>query len=221
MRRLIALAALLSTPAHAAERRWPVGSVERIRIETPVAVHIVTGGGNGVRATAADRATLDALDLRVDGATLTIRGPRGGTALPGVEMIVNTPRLDTLALFAPATVTLDTLRSASATVSVAGAGTVTIARVDADRFAATLVGEGTITAAGRTGEARLAGNGPGTIDAAALAADRAVVQAAGDLIVRAAARTTAQVTAGPDAQVTITGHPQCTIRAAKPANVRC
>ena len=219
MRSLIALAALLATPAEAAERRWPVGSIERLRIEAPVTVRVVTGGGNGVRGTAADRATLDALDLRADGTTLTIRAPRGSTA--PAEIVVATPRLDTIALFAPATVRIDTLRGARATVSIAGAGSVAVARVDAERFDATLVGEGAITAAGRATEARLAGNGPGTIDTAALSAERTVVQAAGDLIVRATSRSTAAITAGPDAQVTIAGHPNCTIRAATPANVRC
>lgn len=218
MRRLIALAALLSHPAQAAERRWPVGSVERLRVEVPVTVHVTTGGGNGVRATAANRATLDALDLRVDGATLTIRAPRGS---PTAELFIATPRLDTLALFAPASVTVDTLRGGRAGVSVSGAGDVTIARVDADTFTATLVGEGTITAAGRAAEVRLAGNGPGTIDTTRLSADRVAVQAAGDIIVRTAARSTAQVTAGPDAQVVIAGRPQCTIRATKRDTVRC
>ncbi|MDR6789017.1 hypothetical protein J2Y58_002386 [Sphingomonas sp. BE138] len=227
MRRLIApvvlAAALLSAPAQAAERRWPVGSVERVRVEAPVKVRIVTGGGNGVRATGADRAVLDALDLRTDGATLTIRALRKGPLAAGMpaEILVATPRLDTLALFAPATVTVDALRGARASVSVAGAGDVTIARVDADTFVATLVGEGTITAAGRAREVRLAGNGPGTLDAGRLLAERAQVQAAGDIIIRAAARSTAQVTAGPDAQVSVEGRPQCTIRAAKPAAVRC
>ena len=219
MRGLIALVALLATPAQAAERRWPVGSIERIRVEAPVTIRVVTGGGNGVRGTAADRATLDALDLRVDGPTLTIRAPRGSTA--PAEIVVATPRLDTIALFAPATVLVDTLRGTRATVSVSGAGSVTVARVDAERFDATLVGEGAITAAGRATEARVAGNGPGTIDTAALSTERTTVQAAGELIVRAGARSTARITAGPDAQVTMTGHPQCTIRAATPANVRC
>lgn len=219
MRGLIALAALLATPAQAAERRWPVGSIERLRVEAPVSLRVVTGGGNGVRGTAAARATLDALDLRVDGTTLTIRAPRGFSET--AEIIVATPRLDTVALFAPATVSVDALRGTRATVSIAGAGSVSVARVDAERFDATLVGEGTITASGRTTEARLAGNGPGTIDAATLLAERTTVQAAGDLIVRAAARSTARITAGPDAQVTISGHPQCAVRAATPANVRC
>ncbi|GAA4215524.1 hypothetical protein GCM10022253_10260 [Sphingomonas endophytica] len=219
MRGLIALVALLATPAGAAERRWPVGSIERLRVEAPVSLRVVTGGGNGVRGTAAARATLDALDLRVDGTTLTIRAPRGFSET--AEIIVTTPRLDTVALFAPATVSVDALRGTRATVSIAGAGSVSVARVDAERFDATLVGEGTITASGRTTEARLAGNGPGTIDAATLLAERTTVQAAGDLIVRAAARSTARITAGPDAQVTISGHPQCAVRAATPANVRC
>lgn len=219
MRGLIALAALLAPPAQAAERRWPVGSIERLRVEAPITVRVVTGGGNGVRGTAADRATLDALELRVDGNTLTIRAPRGNTN--SAELVVATPRLDTVALFAAATVRVDALRGARVTVSTAGAGDIAIGRVEAERFDATLVGEGAITAAGRTVEARLAGNGPGTIDAAALVSERTMVQAAGDLIIRAAARSTAQVSAGPDAQVTIAGHPQCTVRAARPANVRC
>lgn len=219
MRGLIALVALLATPAGAAERRWPVGSIERLRVEAPVTLRVVTGGGNGVRGTAAARATLDALDLRVDGTTLTIRAPRGFSAT--AEIVVATPRLDTIALYAPATVSIDALRGTRATVSIAGAGSVSVAHVDAERFDATLVGEGTITASGRTTEARLAGNGPGTIDATTLLAERTTVQAAGDLIVRAAARSSARITAGPDAQVTITGHPQCAVHAATPANVRC
>lgn len=221
MRRLTALLALLATPtvADAAERRWPVGSVERVRIEAPVSVRIVTGGGNGVRATAADRTMLDALDLRADGATLTIRALRKGPI--AAEVVVATPRLDTLAVFAPATVSLDTLRGTRATVSVSGAGDVTIAQVDADVFVATLVGDGAITVAGRAGEVRLAGNGPGTLDAARVIADRAHVQAAGDIVIHARARSTAQVTAGADAQVRVEGRPQCTIRAATPQNVTC
>ncbi|MEH3122839.1 MAG: DUF2807 domain-containing protein [Sphingomonas phyllosphaerae] len=219
MRGLIALVALLATPAGAAERRWPVGSIERLRVEAPVTLRVVTGGGNGVRGTAADRATLDALDLRVDGTTLTIRAPRSFSG--NAEIIVATPRLDTVALFAPATARIDTLRGGTTTVSVAGAGTVFVGRVDAERFDATLVGDGAITAGGRVTEARLAGNGPGAIDTTALSAERTTIQAAGDLIVRAAARSTARITAGPDAQVTMIGHPQCSIRAATPASVRC
>lgn len=219
MRGLIALAALLAPPAQAAERRWPIGSIERLRVEAPITVRVVTGGGNGVRGAAADRATLDALELRVDGNTLTIRAPRGSTN--SAELVVATPRLDTVALFAAATVRVDALRGARVTVSTAGAGDIAIGRLEAERFDATLVGEGAITAAGRTVEARLAGNGPGTIDAAALVSERTMVQAAGDLIIRAAARSIAQVSAGPDAQVTIAGHPQCTVRAARPANVHC
>ncbi|VXC74930.1 GIN domain-containing protein [Sphingomonas sp. 8AM] len=219
MRGLIALATLFASPAHAAERRWPVGSIERLRIEAPVTVHVVTGGGNGVRGTAADRATLDALELRVDGNTLTIRAPRG--TAKNADLVVATPRLDTIALFSATTVRIDVLRGARVTVSTAGTGSILIGRVDAERFDATLVGEGTITAAGRATETRLAGNGPGIIDAAALASERTMVQAAGDLIVRAAARSVAQISAGPDAQVTIAGRPQCTIRAARPTNIRC
>ncbi len=182
-------------------------------------MRITTGAGTGVRATGPGRAALDTLDVRVDGNTLTIRAPRASAPIGHVTIF--TPRVESIALFVPATVTLDALRGSRASASVAGTGTITIARVDADSFAATLVGDGTISAAGRAAEVRVTGNGPGTIDVAGVASDRIAVQAMGDIIVRAAARTAAQVTAGPDAQVSIAGRPQCTIRAAKPANVVC
>jgi hypothetical protein len=210
---------VLAAPAHAAERRWPVGSVERIRIEAPIDVRITTGAGTGVRATGPARAALDTLDVHVDGDTLTIRAPRASA--PIGTLTIATPRVGSVALFAPSAVTIDTLRGDRASVSVAGAGTITIARVDADSFAATLVGEGAITAAGRAVEVRIIGNGPGTIDASNVVSERVAVQASGDVIVRAAARTAARITAGPDAQVSVAGRPQCAVRAAEPANIRC
>ena len=68
---------------------------------------------------------------------------------------------------------------------------------------------------------RLAGNGPGTLDAGDLSADQLTVQAAGDLIVRAAARYAAQVSAGKEAQVSVSGRPRCTVRAPVATVVRC
>ncbi|WP_294213594.1 DUF2807 domain-containing protein [uncultured Sphingomonas sp.] len=217
MRGLIAVLALVAAPADAAERRWPVGSVERVRVEAPVAVRIVTGGGTGVRATAADRAALDAIDVRVDGATLTIRSAR---AVAG-EVVVMTPRVEAVAVTSATTVAVDALRGSRVMASVVGAGTLSVGRVEADALSVSLVGEGEIVAGGSAREARVTGQGPGTIDLARVATDRLVVQAAGDLIVRAAARDTVQVTAGPDVQVMVAGRARCTVRAPSTAVVRC
>lgn len=216
---ILALALFATAPADAAERHWPVGSVTRLRVDAPVAVRVVTGGGTGVRVTATDRATIDRLEVRADGDTLTIRA-HGGAALSG-EVFVATPRLESVALSAPATVMVDAMRAERVTTLVAGAGTLTVARLDANALAATLSGEGAMTLGGRAREARLIANGPATIDATRVTVDQLSVQATGDSIVRAAARYTAQISAGRDAQVMIAGTPQCTVRAAAPAAVTC
>ncbi|PZQ62018.1 MAG: hypothetical protein DI544_05335 [Sphingomonas taxi] len=219
MRPLILSVLLLAAPTDAAERRWPIGSVERLRIDAPMAVQVTTGAGTGMRASTPDPAALDALDVRVDGGTLTVR-VRSGAPLLGMITIA-TPRLESVAVFAPAAVSVDAMRGDRVTLSVAGAGSLHVARIEADTLTATLVGEGTITAAGRARDVRLAGNGPGTLDAGDLSADQLTVQAAGDLIVRAAARYAAQVSAGKDAQVRVRGRPRCTVRAPVATAVRC
>ncbi|KTT75227.1 GIN domain-containing protein [Sphingomonas endophytica] len=218
MRGLIALLASLAAPGEAAERRWPVGSIERVRVEAPVAVRIVTGGGTGVSATAADRAALEAIDVRVDGTTLTLRARQ----VVAGEVVIRTPRVDSVAVTSAATVAVDAMRGSRVTASMVGAGTLSVGRIEADTLSVALVGEGEIAAAGGSArDARVTGQGPGTIDLARVATDRLAVQAAGDIIVRAAARDSAQVTAGPDAQVAVAGRARCTVRAPKTAVVRC
>lgn len=220
MRRLIvALTLGVAAPADAATRDWSIGSIERLRIEAPITVRVVTDGGTGVRATGPDAAAIAALTVTANGDTLTVRA-RGGATLPGTVTIV-APRLASVAVYATAAVSVEAIAGARVSLSLAGDGTLTVARLDAGALAVTLVGGGRITAAGRGGEVRMIANGPGTIDATALRADQLTVLANGDSIVHAAARYTATVTAGRDSQVTVAGHPRCTLRAARPAGVRC
>lgn len=229
MRRLIAAAgALLAVvaPAQAAERRWPIGSVERLRVEAPVAVRVTTGAGTGVTATASDRAMLDALDVSASGGTLVIRwsaARRGRPATVADRLVVTvaTPRLTGAALYAAAPVTVSAMRGDRVIISNAGAGTLDVARIDATELAATLAGEGTVTLAGRATSVRLVANGPAVLDAQALSADRLNVQASGDAVVRAAARFQAEVIATQAAQVDVAGRPQCAVRAATGSAVRC
>jgi hypothetical protein len=224
VRRLILAAALLAlaaAPASAAERRWPVATVERLRVETPATVRVVVaapgGAGTGVAASAPDPASLDALKVEASGGTLVLRG---GAASAGAVVTVVAPRLAGVAVYAASRVTIAALRGERVELSAA-AGSIDVAAVDAARVGATLAGDATITLAGRSPDATLIANGTGTIDARALATQRLTVRGAGDSIVRAAASQAATVVAIQNAQVSVAGRPRCDVRAVAPASVTC
>lgn len=223
MRRLILVAAALlaSAPAPAAERRWPVATVERLRVETPATVRVVVaapgGASTGVAASAADPTVLDTLKVEANGGTLVLRG---GAASAGAVVTVVAPRLTGVAVYAPAAVAIASLRGERVELSAA-AGSIDVAAIDAARLSATLAGDATITLAGRSPDATLIGNGTGTIDARGLATQRLTVRGAGDSIVRAAASQLATVVAIQGAQVSVAGRPRCDVRAVAPASVTC
>lgn len=224
MRRLILAAALLTlaaAPATAAERRWPVATVERLRVETPATVRVVTaasgGAGTGVSANAPDPASLDALKVEASGGRLVVRG---GAASAGAIVTVVAPRLAGVAVYATSRVTIAAMRGERVELSAA-AGSIDVAAVDAARVSATLAGDATITLAGRAADATLIANGSGTIDASALATVRLTVRGGGDSIVRAAASQAATVMAIQGAQVSVAGRPRCDVRAVAPATVAC
>ncbi len=226
MRRLIALALplLLPAPAQAAERVWAIGSVERLRVEAPVEVRVVTGGGNGVSARGDDAKALATLDVTVSGGTLVVRRPGGRLAAPDpthMVVTVRTPRLEGAALYAAATVTVDAMKGDRVALSVTGGGQLAVARVAATELVATLAGDGAMALAGRSADTRLVANGDGTIDAAALIADRLDIQALDRVQVTAAARDGARINAIGDAAVTVSGRPACSVRRSGAARVSC
>lgn len=224
VRRLILAAAPLAlgaAPATAAERRWPVATVERLRVETPATVRVVIaapgGAGTGVSASAADPAALDTLRVEASGGTLVLRG---GAASAGAVVTVVAPRLIGVAVYAASRVTIAAMRGERVELSAA-AGSIDVASVDAARLTATLAGDATVTLAGRAPDATLIANGTGTIDARALATQRLTVRGAGDSIARAAASQAATVVAIQGAQVSIAGRARCEVRAVLPAAVTC
>ncbi|WP_375251025.1 GIN domain-containing protein [Sphingomonas sp.] len=215
---------LIAAPAVAAERVWSIGSIERVRVEAPVEVRIVTGAGNGVRATASDAATLARLTVVANGDTLLIRQPRGAapaTADDRATVTVSTPRLAAVALYSAATVAVDAMRGDRIDLSVTEGGTLTIEQIDSPMLAATLVGDGAMTLAGRAGDVRLIANGHGVLHAAGLAVDRLAVQALDTAEVTATARFAASVNATGTSLVTVTSPSPCTVRRSGDAQVTC
>lgn len=218
------LSIALSAPAQAADRAWSIGSVERLRVEAPVAVRVVTGAGNGVTAQGDDARALAALDITASAGTLVVRRAGGRRAAPDMTHIVvtvRTPRLEGAALYAAAAVSIAGMAGERVQLSVTGGGTLAVERIAATALVATLAGDGAMTLAGRSGDARLVANGTGTMDAGALLADRLDVQALDKVRVVAAARDTARVNAIGEAVVTVNSRAPCTVRTLGAATVTC
>lgn len=225
--RWLLLTTLIATPALAAERTFPTGSFERVRVEGPFRVRIATGGSPGAKASA-DQGTLDRLSIEVSGATLTVRMGGGGWAerprlaratVPVITL--STPRLAALAISAGAEVEAGTMRASRVDLTVTGPGRLAVARVEADQLIATTVGSGTMAVAGKASTARLSLNGSGAIAAPGLVADAALVRLEGPGEISVHARYSAQVTSNGLGKVTVAGTPRCIVTAAAGGPVLC
>jgi hypothetical protein len=223
MRRLVsALLLLLPAPALADERSFQVPTFERVRVDGPYQVVIVTGPSATARGEG-DAAALDRLDVHVDGTTLTITANDnawGGGASPSIAKVyLRTPLLRAIAVNGGGRVTIDRMTAARVDIGLNGAGTVQVAGIAAEDVQATLTGTGAITLAGKTTRARIRSAGAGAIDGANLIAGDAVVIAESSGPTSIAGRYTVRVMALGGGDVAIGGTPECQISG--PGPVTC
>lgn len=224
---LLALLLAAATPAAATDRVFSVGSYDRVRVDGPFEIRIVTGGSP--RATASgDRELIERLTIAVNGTLLTVRlgssgwaeMPRRSTRTPPV-ITLSTPRLSSLAISAGARATVTRMAAQRIDLRVIGSGTLTVDRADTDQLNAALTGSGTMTLGGRANRATLLADGAGTIDASALDVKDLIVRLEGAGEMRAAARYTAQVTSNGLGRVTVSGDATCMVRALSGGPVTC
>lgn len=227
-RTMIALAGLaaLAAPAAAADRRYSVTDFERIVVEGPFIVRLVTGRPTAASASgpqdAIDRASID-----VVGQTLRIRRNTsywGGT--PGAQQGVLTVTLSTrtlrsVRLIGPARFEVDGVRGQEVDLVVEGAGRLTAANIVADTLELGLRGGGKLEVAGRAGVLRGDFQGTGDVDGAGLTADNATISTTTMGNVSLGVRTAATVTANGIGEVVIGGRPACTVRGQGAGQVRC
>jgi hypothetical protein len=227
MRILLALAWLLAAaPAVAADRTYTVTDFDRISIEGPYIVHLVTGRPSSARASGST-AALDRLEIDVNGQTLRIRRNRdywGGNdgAQEGVPTIeIATRALRSARLIGPATLDLDRLAGLRVDVAVEGSGRLRAANVAADNLSIGLAGSGRIELAGAAGTLTADLQGSGDLAALGRTAQNATITSATTGTVALTAARSASVTALGVGGVTIGGRPACTVRGPAADQVRC
>ncbi len=219
-------AASMVTPAAAADRRFSVTDFDRIVVEGPYIVRLVTGRSSSASASGS-QAALDRLSLDVSGQTLRIRRNRsywGGN--PGAQegpltIELATRNLRSARLVGPASLEAEGIRGLRVDLIVEGSGRLIATGVDADNLSIGLAGSGRFQLAG-TAEAVTADlQGTGDLDAAALRAETLVITTTTTGTIRAAATRSASVTALGLGTVEIAGSPACTLRGPNADLVRC
>ena len=226
MMRLLPLAvlALAAAPASAAERNYSVTSFDRIRVEGPFAVRLVTGRAPFAKAVASPQG-LDGVTAEVSGRTLIIRPNRAAWGgYPGqqrgpVELSVGTHNLTHAVLNGSGALAIDKVKGLAFDLVIQGAGTASIEEAAVDRLSTGIMGAGSARLGGKALKFSALVQGTSALDAGELEARDAVIGAEGPATVRAMATVTATITARGLAAVTLGGSPACKVKAEGSATV--
>lgn len=220
----LALLALAAAPASAAERNYSVTSFDRIRVEGPFAVRLVTGRAPFAKAIGSPQG-LDGVTAEVSGRTLIIRPNRAAWGgYPGqqrgpVELSVGTHNLTHAVLNGSGALAIDKVKGLAFDLVIQGAGTASIEEVAVDRLSTGIAGAGSARLGGKTLKFSALVQGTSALDAGGLEARDAVIGAEGPATVRAMATGTATITARGLAAVTLGASPACKVKAEGSATV--
>lgn len=223
---LVAAALLLSGPAMAAEKRFGLTGFEAIEVTADVDVEVVNRAPVSAVATgssdALDRLTLETRDGRLVIGEKKYAGDENRRALPGAVTIrVNAANLRSATLAGAGSLRIDQLKGARVTIGLRGPGQISVGAIATDRLNVAMLGNGTMTLAGKAKQGQLNLSGAGVVDAGKLAIDDLISdsEGAGDHIFNAA--KTAAVTARGVGRVVVLGRPACTVRNLGTGSVTC
>jgi len=217
----------LAAPASAVDRRFPVTDFDRVIVEGPYRVHLVTGRASSAVASGT-REAIDRVTVDVQGQTLRIRRNRNAwgasqNAAPGpLDIELATRNLRSVRLIGPTQVEVQGGSGLNVDFSVEGSGLLKATGVQADNLSLGLLGSGRIEIAGTARRLRADFQGAGDV------AGQALVVAQEATIATTTAGTVALTVNGPVTvnanglgAVAIFGRPTCTVRGTGEAEVRC
>ncbi|HET9354378.1 MAG TPA: DUF2807 domain-containing protein [Sphingomicrobium sp.] len=224
---LLALLVLASLPAAAAApttRTFSVTGFDRIRVDGPYKVSLRTNVAPYARATGT-LASIDGLNMKVEGRTLVIRSGSGGWGgYPGegrgpVTIEVGTHELSAAYINGAGALDIDRVRGLAFEISIQGSGTARVDQVDVDQMKVGVSGAGTTRLSGRAAKLTATVRGTSAFEADGLRVTDAVIGAEGPSVVRAQVTNSARVDASGLVSVTLTGDPACTVKARGSASV--
>ena len=217
-------AAVVASPALAAQRNFSVTDFNRVRVDGPYRVKLSTGVAPFARATGVGSA-LDGVSIEVQGQTLVIRkNPSSWGGYPGqssgpIDISVGTHDLTTIWLNGSGALSVDKAKAMTFELTIQGAGSIAIGHLAADHLRAGLSGTGSAVVAGTSTEVTAVVHGTSSFDGSALTAKDATIGADGSSVVKLNATNTAKVDTEGTASVELGGRPACTTRASGSAEI--
>ena len=223
---LAAALAASAAPAAAAERRFTVTDFDRILVDGPFKVTLVTGRSGSAVATGSNQA-IDRVSMEVQGRTLRIRPNRSawggypGAGSGPLAIKVSTHDLRGAAVTGSGSIDIDKAKGMRFDLSVAGSGSIGIDSLETDKLGVGLLGSGRIRIGGKAKELRATIQGAGDLDAEKLQVEDAEINAdtAGNIGV--AVRRTAKISATGQGDTRIVGKPACTVKGLASGRVSC
>lgn len=224
--RLILVAALLASPAAAAERSFSVTSFDRIRVEGPFVVAVTTGKAVSARVSG-DDAAIERVSLRVEGRTMLIRpnlsswGGYPGKSAGAPRIMLTTPDLSTAILIGSGSLDVDRMKGMRIVLTAEGSGRLAVHQLDADNASLAIAGAGALEASGKARQAAAVARGTAEIRAAGLAVSDLTLTTESAGAVRMQATRSAKVTAMGIGSVEVGGTAACEIKQTGGGLVRC
>lgn len=217
--------AVAAIPAGAADRRHPVTDFERVSIEGPYRVRLITGAPSAALVSGS-QAAIGRVTVEVQGRTLRIRPSRegwgsGGVSDGPVDIELRTRILRGASVNGPGSLAVDRASGMRLDLNVGGSGRISVAAVESDLLSVTLVGAGRVAVGGKAKDLRAVVQGSGDLDAAGLQAERADITSDSAGSISVAVRDTAKVTASGIGDILVAGKPACTVRGLGAHQVRC
>jgi hypothetical protein len=222
---LLAGAAMLGAmPAAAATRDFPARGFDKVELRSAATVTIVTGRNFSVHADGDPRLVQRmTADVRNNG-TLVIDWQRGESMHienEHLHVTVTMPRVAGAAIAGAGTITVDRVDAPGFAADVSGAGTIRVATLRTDRTLLAMGGTGQIVVSGRTARLDARVSGVGTIDAGNLEAAGGALAMSGTGHIGARVNGPADVTLSGMGSVVVTGTPRCSVHKSGLGSVRC
>ncbi len=206
--------AIAASPSIAAERGYSVIGFDKIKVEGPFTVIVVTGRSGSARASGS-RVALERIAVSVQSGTLVIKPYKSGWGgWPGedpgpVTVRVTTPNLVSAALTGSGQLRINKIRGAQVGLFLAGSGQLSVDSVETDRLTLVQSGSSEMAVSGTALLADISMNGSGSLrtDALSVGDLKLVARSSGSAII--AARRSAKVDASGSGSITVTGNPAC------------
>ncbi|SMF63291.1 GIN domain-containing protein [Allosphingosinicella indica] len=219
-------AALAPAPAAAAERRFTVTDFDRVQIDGPFEVRLVTGKPNGAIARGDTRA-LDSVSIEVQGKLLKVKPslsrwggyPGEATGTPVIEL--STRDLASVFVRGTGSLSVDSVKAMKFEASLSGSGAIAIGRIEADRLDLALLGSGGITIAGKAKTLRASIQGQGDLAAEGLVSEDAQINAGTTGRVMTTVNRAVKVNSAGSGDVEIAGKAACTVTVRGSGRVMC